>query len=93
MTSTLAPEVLRAAEALGRFGAREVYLFGSRARATPRPDSDIDLAVRGLPPEKFYRAVAEALSVCAVPLDVVDLDDPGPLMDLLRRKGDFVRVL
>jgi len=46
----------RAAEALKTAGAREVYLFGSAATGTAREGSDIDLAVSGIPPEKFLEA-------------------------------------
>lgn len=91
--STFSPEVLQAAEILRRHGAQEVYLFGSYARGDARPDSDIDLAIRGIPPEVFYQAVGEVLCTAKTPIDIVDLDDPGPLMDLLRQEGDFRRVL
>jgi predicted nucleotidyltransferase len=46
----------RAAMVLKAAGAREVYVFGSAAHGLMRQNSDIDLAVSGLPPELFYRA-------------------------------------
>ncbi|MBX3729418.1 MAG: nucleotidyltransferase domain-containing protein [Candidatus Sumerlaeia bacterium] len=85
--------IRRAADVLHRFGASEVYLFGSRARGQARAHSDVDLAVRGLAPESFYRAVGEVLCELDVPVDVVDLDETGPLMELLRAEGDFRRVI
>lgn len=40
------------------FGATRVYLFGSLAEGCFRLTSDIDLAVVGLAPEKFFKAAA-----------------------------------
>ena len=45
----------KAAVALKEAGAHEVYLFGSQARGNIHEESDIDLAVSGLPPEKYFR--------------------------------------
>jgi hypothetical protein len=39
---------------LKEHGAREVYLFGSAATDKMREGSDVDLAVTGLPPERFF---------------------------------------
>lgn len=89
----IAPEVHAAAGILKALGAREVYLFGSRALGTDGPRSDMDLAVRGLPEPVFFRAVGEVLCRTGLEIDLVDLDDKGPLMDLLRDTGRFLRVL
>ncbi len=45
-------------------GARKVLLFGSLARGEFRTDSDVDLAVEGLPSEVYFRAVGELLQRC-----------------------------
>ena len=60
MTDDLMRRVKRAAEVLVAAGAREVYLFGSSGTGNLRADSDIDLAVTGLPPEVFYQAMGDA---------------------------------
>lgn len=58
------------------YGAREVRLFGSLAR----PDSftlwsDIDLAVFGVPADRFYAAVAAITGLSAeFKVDLVDAD-------------------
>jgi len=92
MTRTLIPEMERAVEILLRNGAREVYVFGSRARGDAAPDSDLDVAVRGMPPEHFYRAVGEVCSALGLPVDVVDLDESSPALDYLKEHGDLFRV-
>ena len=88
----ISAEIDRAVGILLRHGAQEVYLFGSHARGEAVPESDLDLAVRGMPPEHFYRAVGEVLCALSVPADVVDLDESGPALDYLKEHGDFLRV-
>ncbi len=64
--------------ALGRHGvsADAVYLFGSRARGTARPDSDIDLiivssAFTGMPVWKRWEVLGDALSEVMEPIEVL----------------------
>lgn len=56
------------------FGASRVRLFGSAAQR-PRFTrwSDVDLAVWGLPPDRFYAAVAAVTNISAeIEVDLVD---------------------
>ena len=92
MSPVLSADMKKAIEILSRNGATEVYLFGSHARGDATPSSDVDFAVRGMPPEHFYRAVGEACSAVSVPVDIVDLDETGPALDCLKQHGDFLRV-
>lgn len=92
MTPALVSEMQKAVDILQRNGAREVYVFGSHARGDAAPDSDLDLAVRGMPPEHFYRAVGETCSALSIPVDIVDLDESSPALDYLKEHGDFLRV-
>jgi len=67
-----------AEELIHRFGAKKVTLFGSLARSTYNPRSDIDLAVWGLPASKFYRAVAFATGFSKIwKVDLVDAEECG----------------
>jgi predicted nucleotidyltransferase len=52
----------------------EAWLFGSIARGMPRPESDVDIAVAGCRPERFYALAAALERVLALPLDLIDLD-------------------
>lgn len=69
-----------------------MYVFGSAAAGTDTADSDLDLAVSGLPPEGFFHAVGEATMAIVRPIDVVDLDEPSAFTDYLARKGRLLRV-
>ena len=92
MTDEIQMRISRAAEALRAFGAREVYLFGSAASGTSREESDIDLAVSGLPPEKFFKAMGAARRILHRPLDLVDLDEINPFTQYLKEEGELQRV-
>lgn len=84
--------VAQAAAALRSAGAREVYLFGSAARGTLCPGSDIDLAVKGLPPARFYEAMGQAADLIGRPIDLVDLDDNTPLTRYLIEENELIYV-
>jgi predicted nucleotidyltransferase len=81
-----------AAEVLKAEGAREVYLFGSLAKGRERPESDIDLAVSGLPERKFFHAMACAHRAIGRPLDLIDLDENTPFVQFLREHGGLQLV-
>lgn len=67
-----------------RHGARRVLLFGSRARGTNQPKSDIDLAVEGCSDfNALYDDLQENLWSLLM-LDIVNLD--APVSDELRQE-------
>ncbi|HKV10967.1 MAG TPA: nucleotidyltransferase domain-containing protein [Thermoanaerobaculia bacterium] len=82
----------KGASLLRAAGAREVYLFGSMAEGREREDSDVDLAVSGLPPEIFYATMARLSNLFERDVDLVDLDDPSPFVAYLKEKGGLRRV-
>lgn len=83
----------QAAAVLKEAGAQEVYLFGSAAHGEVQEDSDIDFAVSGLPPQRFFSAMACAEAVLQRPLDLIDLDLPTPFARHLRAEGELCRVV
>ena len=60
MTTELEALIKKAAAAMISVGAREVYVFGSSLRGSDDIDSDIDLAISGLPPALFFRVIGLA---------------------------------
>lgn len=72
------------------FGASEVILFGSLARrASFSLHSDIDLAVRGIAPERFYAAISALMDVSAeFKIDLVDPKDcPTAMLKNIKKDG------
>jgi predicted nucleotidyltransferase len=84
--------VLAAANLLRSMGATQVFIFGSAAKGRLRPDSDIDMAVTGLPSQVYFSAISKASNLLGRPVDLVDLDDPTPLAGYLLSSGELVRV-
>lgn len=92
MSDEMRQLIEQAVLALKAAGAREVYLFGSAARGQLREDSDVDLAVSGLPPELFYRAGGQAEDALGRPLDLIDLDEVTPFTQYLKEESELQRV-
>lgn len=92
MSASIDSLIERAAAVLKAVGAREVYLYGSAVSDRMRPDSDVDLAVSGLPPGIFFRAMSDAESALGLPLDLIDLDEDNPFTRYLKSEGELRRV-
>jgi predicted nucleotidyltransferase len=84
--------IRRATSELKSAGAREIYVFGSAAKGTADPVSDLDLAVSGLPPAVFYRVGARLSDLLGRPVDLIDLDASTPFTRYLREENELVRV-
>ncbi|TVR93948.1 MAG: nucleotidyltransferase domain-containing protein [Spirochaetaceae bacterium] len=86
-------DLMKATELLRAFGAEEIYVFGSMIDPTrDHEKSDLDLAVAGLPPEKFFRTYGELLGILDHPFDLVDLDSDSRFVKKLRERGRLARV-
>ena len=70
---------------------KEVLLFGSRAKGSHRPESDVDLALVGVADNLIAEAVAEALESLPLPyrFDVKAFDEIeyAPLLAHIKRVG------
>jgi predicted nucleotidyltransferase len=85
-------KVRTAANLLRSMGASDVFVFGSFVRNELRPESDIDIAVSGLPPKVYFSAVSKVSDVVGRPVDLVDLDDETPLVRHLVASGELILV-
>ncbi len=89
----LIPAVHEAAQALMNAGAREVYVFGSHARGSARPDAEIDLAVRGLEWMALHQLICDLPPRLGRPIDVVSLDEETPFARHLEQKIESGRAI
>jgi predicted nucleotidyltransferase len=75
----------------GRADVKVAVLFGSQARETARPDSDVDLAVVVGEGVDLLTLGAQLAEVLELEVDVVDLADASiPLLEHLMRDGIVV---
>jgi predicted nucleotidyltransferase len=84
--------IAKAARVLVGLGASQVFVFGSAVKGQLRPDSDIDMAVSGLPANIYFSAISQASDLIGRPVDLVDLDDDSGLVRYLRGSGELIRV-
>lgn len=68
------------------FGVDAVWLFGSAADDETAA-GDIDLAVEGLPGERFFDFYDRLYFSLPKPVDLVDLSQKPPIAALIRAKG------
>ncbi|MFB3785293.1 MAG: nucleotidyltransferase family protein [bacterium] len=92
MENELRSFVIKVSYILKKYGAKEIYLFGSAAWDQSHELSDLDIAISGLPPEKFFAAMGEAGDAINIPLDLIDLDENTPFTRYLRQEGELIRV-
>ncbi|MFH1371426.1 MAG: nucleotidyltransferase domain-containing protein [Planctomycetota bacterium] len=68
------------------FNVRAVWLFGSAAQDETQAN-DIDLAVEGLPADKFFDFYTKLFFALPKPVDLVDLSQQSPIAAIIREKG------
>lgn len=73
-------------------GASQVFVFGSAVHGQLGPNSDIDMAVSGLPANVYFSAVSKVSDILSRPVDLVDLDDGGSLVRYLLGSGELIDV-
>ena len=64
----------------------EVLLFGSSLDPTQTPH-DVDLAVKGIEPARFFRFYADLVKHLSQPVDLVDLSRKSLFNDLVEETG------
>lgn len=86
-------DIEQAIAVLTDLGAREVFIFGSMVNrdqlVVPR---DIDIAVSGLPQDKFFQAYGQLLIKMVHEVDLVDLDEDAAFVHHLKETGKLERV-
>ncbi len=68
------------------FDAEAVWLFGS-ALGDEQNVGDIDLAVEGVAPEKFFSFYFRLMLALPKPVDLLDLSLDPPLSPIIRERG------
>jgi len=63
---------------VSQFGAQRVIVFGSLVLGRFREDSDIDVAVAGVPASDFFPALAAVQRLTAFPVDLKPWEDLEP---------------
>ena len=86
------PDLQIAIEYLKSIGCSEVYVFGSVGHGDSHTQSDIDIAVRGIQPDRFFFVYGELMSRLQHGVDLVDLDLQKDFGQSLVETGQLHRV-
>ena len=73
-------------------GCSAIYLFGSIVTGKTHDDSDIDIGVKGLPPQKFIRTFSILNDKLSNKIDFVDFDINVSFFELLNSLGEVKRI-
>jgi predicted nucleotidyltransferase len=85
----LAARILKAA---GSREANEVCVFGSAAKGDVEKANDIDFAISGLPPERFFKTMGNVQMALPRQIDLVDLDEDNSFTRYLKDEHELVRI-
>jgi predicted nucleotidyltransferase len=85
-------DIEKAINLLKNEGCKTIYLFGSMVTGKIHPNSDIDIGVKGLPAEKFFKVYSKLYMELDNKVDLVDFDYDNQFYSLLERIGEIVEV-
>ncbi|MCL2063584.1 MAG: nucleotidyltransferase domain-containing protein [Candidatus Cloacimonetes bacterium] len=85
-------DINTAVEILREEGCQAIYLFGSLVTGKIHDKSDIDIGIRGLPHEKFYRVYGKLDDSLSCNVDLVDFDDYESFYTLLQSIDEVVQI-
>jgi len=86
-------DIETATNILKQAGCTEIYLFGSFADGSYNKNSDIDIAVKGLPKSQFFKLGGRLMMELTHKFDLIDIDNENSrFAKHILRKGGLLRV-
>ncbi len=86
-------DIKKATKILKENGAKEVFIFGSIANGKFNENSDIDIAVKGLKENDFYRIASILMFELENEFDLIDLDDKeNRFSQMLLKIGGLLKI-
>jgi predicted nucleotidyltransferase len=85
-------DIKKATNLLKNEGCKTVYLFGSMVTGKIHQNSDIDIGIKGLPAEKFFKVYSKLYMNLDNEVDLVDFDYDNQFFSLLERLGEIVEI-
>jgi predicted nucleotidyltransferase len=85
-------DIEKAVNLLKNEGCKSVYLFGSMVTGKIHQNSDIDIGVKGLPAENFFKVYSKLYMDLDNRVDLVDFDYDNQFYSLLERIGEVVEI-
>lgn len=86
-------DIKKAIKILKGNNSKEIFIFGSLVNGNYNENSDIDIAVRGLSQDKFYKVASILLFELEKEFDLIDLDDEqNRFLQILLKIGALLKV-
>ena len=86
-------DIKKATIILKNNGCTEIYIFGSIANGKFNENSDIDIAVKGLDDDKFFRVLGELNKELANNIDLIDLNDENNrFAQFILKQGELIKT-
>jgi predicted nucleotidyltransferase len=73
-------------------GCKTVFLFGSMVTGKINEKSDIDIGIKGLPPEKFFKVYSKLYMNLDNEFHLVDFDHEYDFFSLLKKLDEVVEI-
>jgi len=85
-------DIEKASNFLKNEGCETVFLFGSMVSGKIRENSDIDLGIKGLPPERFFNVYSKLYMNLDNDFHLVDFDYETDFFSLLKKQGEVIEI-
>ena len=86
-------DIKKAIKILKENNSKEIFIFDSLVNGNYNENSDIDIAVRGLSQDKFYKVASILLFELENEFDLIDLDDEqNRFSQILLKIGGLLKV-
>ena len=85
-------DIKKANNFLKNEGCKTVFLFGSMVTGKIHDNSDIDIGVKGLPPEKFFKVYSKLYMNLDNEFHLVDFDCDNDFLSLLEKLGEVAEI-
>lgn len=86
-------DIKKAIKILKENNLKEIVIFGSLVNGNYNEISDIDISVRGLSQDKFYKVASILLFELENEFDLIDLDDEqNRFSQILLKIGELLKV-
>lgn len=82
-------EIKKITSCAKKYSIEIVYLFGSSLEDN-QYNNDIDIAVKGIAPDKFFKFYSELSRKLAKPIDIIDLSDKTTFSKIIQTEGKII---
>ena len=92
LPDTYKKDIQKAVEILKNEGCKKIYLFGSLVTGKNHDNSDIDIGIEGLPPDKFFNVYGK-LGICMNnAIDLVDFDFSKDFFEIVKKHKEIIEI-